>query len=255
MALLRAIHGRLSYPLLLVELEPGESLRRDGYELRAFPLDHGVSAIGYALVEDERPGRFDPDEADRLGVPHGPARGALQHGQAVTLADGTQIHPRQVVGESRPGRKLVLAGDTAPSQAVVAAAEGADVLVHEATFTEEERERALETRHSTAHDAAKVGLAAGVKLLVLTHLSGRYFGPEIAREARAVFPDTVVPRDFDVIEIPFAERGVPSLVKGGAAPEERPRGGVGVPAAAPDEHGDTQVSALADTERDDDAGS
>jgi ribonuclease Z len=182
-----------------------------------------VPAIGYALVEDERPGRFDPEAADRLGVPHGPARGALQHGQAVTLDDGTRIHPAQVVGESRPGRKLVLGGDTAPSKAVVEAALGADVLVHEATFSEEERERAAETRHSTAHDAATIGLAAGVKLLVLTPLSARYFGPEIAREARAVFPDTVVPRDFDVIEIPFPERGVPALVKGGAAPEERPR--------------------------------
>ena len=223
MATLRAIYGRLSYPVQLVELEPGDSLRRDGYELRAFALDHGVAAIGYALVEDERPGRFDPAAADRLGVPNGPARGALQHGQAVTLDDGTRIHPREVVGETRPGRKLVLAGDTAPSAAVVAAAEGADVLVHEATFSEEERERAVETRHSTALDAARVGLAAGVKLLVLTHLSGRYFGPEIAREARAVFPATVVPRDFDVIAIPFPERGGPELVKGGAAPEEGAR--------------------------------
>lgn len=235
MAALRRIHGRLSYPLALAELQPGDVLRRDGYELRTFPLDHGVSAIGYALVEDVRPGRFDPAEADRLGVPHGPARGALQHGQAITLDDGTRIRPEQVVGESRPGRKLVLAGDTAPSKAVVDAAEGAAVLVHEATFSEEERDRAQETRHSTALDAAKVGLAAGVKLLVLTHLSARYFGPEIAREARTVFPDAVVPRDFDVIDVPFPEKGAPTLVKGGAAPEERPRAAAdGGPAAASD---------------------
>lgn len=223
MAQLRRIHGRLPYPLDLVELEVGESLVRDGYELRTFPLDHGVSAIGYAFVESVRPGRFDVGAAERLGVPNGPARGALQHGQAVTLEDGTLVQPRDVVGEARPGRKLVIAGDTAPSQVVVDAATGADVLVHEATFTEEERERARETRHSTAQDAARVGLAAGVRLLVLTHISGRYFGPEIAREAREVFPASVVPRDFDVIEIPFAERGEPRRVKGGAAPEERPR--------------------------------
>ncbi len=223
MGALRRIHGRLSYPLELREVEVGEALPRDGYELRVFALDHGVAAVGYALVEDERPGRFDPAAADRLGVPNGPARGALQHGQAITLDDGTRIHPREVVGEARRGRKLVIAGDTAPFAAVVAAAAGADVLVHESTFVEEERERALETRHSTALDAAKVGLAAQVQLLVLTHLSGRYFGPEIAREARTVFPNTVVPRDFDVIELPFPERGAPVLVKGGAAPEERPR--------------------------------
>ena len=232
MAQLRRIHGRLSYPLDLVELEAGDSLPRDGYELRAFPLDHGVSAIGYALLEEERPGRFDVEAADRLGVPNGPARGALQHGQAVTLDDGTRIHPRDVVGEARPGRRLVIAGDTAPAQAVVDAASQADVLVHEATFAEEERERAQETRHSTALDAAKVGLAAGVRLLVLTHISGRYFGPELAREAREVFPATVVPRDFDVIEIPFAERGEPRRVKGGAAPVERPR--AAAPESAPE---------------------
>lgn len=223
MAQLRRIHGRLSYELDLVELAAGACVPRDGYQLRAFALDHGVSAIGYAIVEDERPGRFDVEAADRLGVPNGPARGALQHGQAVTLDDGTRVHPRDVVGEARPGRTLVIAGDTAPSQAVVAAATGADVLVHEATFAEDERERARETRHSTALDAARVGLAAGVRLLVLTHISGRYFGPELAREARGVFPATVVPRDFDVIEIPFAERGEPRRVKGGAAPLERPR--------------------------------
>lgn len=247
MAALRRIHGRLSYPLDLVELEAGESLARDGYELRTFALDHGVPAIGYALVEDERPGRFDPEAADRLGVPHGPARGALQHGQAVTLDDGTRIHPAQVVGETRPGRKLVLGGDTAPSKAVVEAALGADVLVHEATFSLEECDRAAETRHSTAHDAATIGLAAGVKLLVLTHLSARYFGPEIAREARAVFPDTVVPRDFDVIEIPFPERGAPALVKGGAAPEERAR------AAAPDTPADAVATGEATPAPSDDA--
>lgn len=223
MSALRAIHGRLTYPLRLVEIAPGDVLPRDGYEIRVFPLDHGTPAVGYAFVEDERPGRFDPAAADRLGIPFGPARGALQHGQAITLDDGTRIHPAQVVGETRPGRKLVIAGDTAPSQAVVDAAQGADVLVHESTFAEEERDRALETRHSTALDAARVGLAAGVRLLVLTHLSGRYFGPEIVREARSVFPATVVPRDFDVVEIPFPERGEPALIKGGAAPEERPR--------------------------------
>jgi ribonuclease Z len=127
------------------------------------------------------------------------------------------ITPDSVVGAARAGRKVVLAGDTAPAATVVAAAQGADVLVHEATFAEEERERAQETLHSTAAQAAEVAREAGVTLLALTHLSSRYFGAEIAEEARAIFPDAVVPRDFDVIEIPFAERAAPRLIKGGAS--------------------------------------
>ena len=94
---------------------------------------------------------------------------------------------------------------------------GADLLVHEATFCEEERDRARETSHSTAADAAEIARAADVRLLALTHLSSRYFGPDVAEEARAVFPDTVVPRDFDAIELPFPERGGPRLVRGAVA--------------------------------------
>jgi ribonuclease Z len=121
-----------------------------------------------------------------------------------------------VLGPPRPGRKLVLTGDTAPSDGVVEVAQGADLLVHEATFCEEEGERARETEHSTAPEAARVALEAGVKLLALTHLSSRYGAAEVEREARAIFPDTVVPRDFDLIDVPFPERGAPELVKSGA---------------------------------------
>jgi ribonuclease Z len=135
----------------------------------------------------------------------------------VTLPDGRSVQPEQVLGEPRPGRKVAITGDTAPSDELVEAAWGADVLVTEATFAEEERERAAETLHQTATQAAEIARRADVGLLALTHLSNRYFGPEIAREARAVFAETVVPRDFDVIEIPFAERGAPQLIKGGAA--------------------------------------
>jgi ribonuclease Z len=152
-----------------------------------------------------------------MGVPPGPERGTLQRGEPITLADGRVITPDSVLGPARPGRTLVIAGDTAPAPSVVTAARGADVLVHEATFLEDERERARETSHSTAAGAAEVAREAGVTLLAVTHLSNRYFGPEAAREARSIFPETVVPRDFDMIEIPFAERGAPRLVKRGAA--------------------------------------
>ncbi len=121
------------------------------------------------------------------------------------------------------GRKVALTGDTAPAASVVAAAAGADLLVHDGTFCADERERARETGHSTAGEAALAAQEAGVRLLALTHLSSRYHGPDVAAEARQLFPDTVVPRDFDLITIPFAERGAPELVVRGA---RLPRSGV-----------------------------
>jgi ribonuclease Z len=210
--------GRLPYPTSLVELEPGETVPHGEYSIEAFAADHGVLALGYGLVELERPGRFDVAVADGLGVPVGPARGQLQAGRAVELPDGRTVTPEEVLGEPRPGRKVVISGDTAPSPTVVQAAYEADLLIHEASFLAEEAERARETRHSTAAEAAEVARLAQVRLLALTHVSPRYFGPELADEAQAVFPETVVPRDFDVIEVPFPERGAPTLVERGARP-------------------------------------
>jgi ribonuclease Z len=164
------------------------------------------------VIAATRPGRFDVEAADRLGVPNGPARGALQRGETVG-----NVKPEHVLGPPRPGRKLVITGDTAPSDEIIDAAWGAEVLITEATFADEDRERAAETKHQTATQAAEVARRANVGLLALTHLSNRYFGPEIAEEARAIFPETVVPRDFDVVEVPYAERGTPHLVKAGAS--------------------------------------
>jgi ribonuclease Z len=213
---LRRIFGRLTYGVEIVELRAGDVLERDGYELRPLAVRHSAASLGYALVEHERPGRFDVETADRLGVPSGPARGLLQRGEPVTLPDGRAVQATEVLGPARPGRKVVLSGDTAPVQSVVDAAAGADLLVHEATFCEDEAERARQTDHSTARDAAEVARDAGVKLLALTHISNRYSGGDVEREAREVFADTVVPRDFDTIELPFAERGLPELVRSGA---------------------------------------
>lgn len=213
---LRRIFGRLTYAYEIVELSAGDVLERDGYDLRPFAVRHGPASLGYALVEYERPGRFDVETADRLGVPSGPARGLLQRGEPVTLPDGQVVDAADVLGPARPGRKVVLTGDTAPVESVVDAAAGADLLVHEATFCEDETERARQTDHSTARDAAGVARDAGVKLLALTHISNRYSGGDVEREAREVFADTVVPRDFDTVEVPFAERGAPELVRSGA---------------------------------------
>ena len=213
---LRRVFGRLEYPFDAVELHPGETIARGDYRLETFAVDHGVAAIGYALREHPRPGRFDVDAADALGVPDGPERGALQRGQPVTLSSGATVSPDQVLGPPREGRTVVLAGDTAPTVSVVQAAVGADLLVHEATFLADERDRARETRHSTAGEAALVAREAGVKMLALTHLSTRYFGHQVVEEARELFPEAVVPRDFDVIEVPLPERGPPRLLRSGA---------------------------------------
>jgi len=224
---LRRVFGKLTYRLELVELRPGDRLDRGGYDLVTFPVAHAVQSLGFALVEHPRPGRFDVETADALGVPSGPERGLLQAGESVALPDGRTVTPDEVLGPPRPGRKVVLSGDTAPSPTVLEAARGAEVLVHEATFLEEERDRARETAHATALEAAELAREAEVDLLALTHLSNRYFGPEVAREARTIFPETVVPKDFDVIDVPFPERGAPSLIKGGVAnkrdvPEPQP---------------------------------
>src|SRR5215211_2734541 len=205
---LRRVYGRLSYPLELVELAPGEGVRRDDYSVAAFAVAHRVSALGYALYEDTRPGQFDPALAEELGVAPGPGFGRLQRGETV---DG--VRPDQVMGPAREGRKVVISGDTAPCPALTVAAHRADVLVCEATFADEERERAAETAHATATQAAQVARDADVGLLALTHLSTRYGGRELRDEARAVFANTVVPRDFDAIDVPLPERGPPQLVR------------------------------------------
>jgi ribonuclease Z len=231
---LRRIFGRLTYTVELKELRPGDELIREDYRLVTFAVAHGVSAVGYALAEDARPGRFDVQAADALGIPPGPDRGALQRGESVTLADGRTITPADVLGAARPGRKIVVAGDGAPSESVIEAARGADVLVHEATFCEDERDRARETQHSTALEAAGVARAAEVQMLALTHLSNRYFGGEVAREAKTIFPNAVVPKDFDTIDVRFQERGGPVLVKGGALPQRAERETVQTTEEAPE---------------------
>jgi ribonuclease Z len=220
-AALRPIVGRPSFELSLVELGPNEELRRDGYRIAAFEVSHRVRAYGYAVVEDARLGRFDEQRALELGVRPGPDFGRLHRGEPVP-GTGGEVRPEQVVGPSRAGRKVVLAGDTAPSPMTAAAAHGADLLVHEATFGDEELDRAVETGHSTARQAAELAAQAEVKLLAITHVSQRYAGPDLRDEAREVFPQTIVPRDFDRVEIPFPERGGPVHVR---APRDANNGG------------------------------
>jgi ribonuclease Z len=200
--------GRTGFELRIVELSPGEVLERDGYRIAAVPVSHRASAFAYVLFEDERPGVFDPDAAVAAGLTPGPEFGRVQHGETVR-----GVTPEQVMGPARRGRKLAISGYTRPCESLTAAARGADLLVHEATFAIEEAERAYQTGHSTAAQAAGVARDAEVQMLALYHFSIRYPVGILRDEAREIFPGTVVPRDFDAIEIPFPERGTPELAR------------------------------------------
>lgn len=209
---LRPIIGRLPFPVDLEEIDepgPADAVRGDGFRIVAFPTHHSVPSLGYALVEDPRPGAFDIDAARALGVPEGPDFGVLQRGGDVTTPEGRVVRPEEVLGGARPGRTAVISGDTEPCASTVDAARGAEVLVHEATFLDEDRGRARETRHTTVREAAELAREADVGLLAVTHLSSRFTPADARAEACPVFPRTIVPRDFDRIEIPFPERGEP----------------------------------------------
>lgn len=208
--------GRLKFALDLIELAPGDPVEREEYGVRAFEVAHSGRAYGYVLEELDRPGRFDPDAAAAAGVPEGPAYAALQRGEAVEGEAGP-VSPDRVMGPNRPGRTIVVTGDTAPTPATVSAAADADLLVHDASFAEEEAQRAAETGHSTVGQAAAVAAEAHVKLLALVHISSRYHVGKVIEEAKEVFEPTVAPKDFDVVELPFPERGEPHLIPNGAA--------------------------------------
>jgi ribonuclease Z len=223
--LLGPLIGRLSFPLELVELEANDELDRDGYRIAAYSSDHVPGSVGYAVVEDARPGVFDPARAKELGVTPGPDFGRLQGGETVN-----GVQPDQVMGAERRGRKIVITGDTAPCDMTRLVGWEADLIVHEATFLDDEAERAAETRHSTARGAARLAAEAEVRMLALTHVSPRYGGHELRDEARAAFAAelgeqpravrdrVIVPRDFDRVEIPFPERGAPLHVKAADRP-------------------------------------
>ena len=212
---LQPLIGRLGYHLEAEELEPGDIVPHVDYEIEAFSVEHRTRALGYALLEDDRPGRFDPDEAIRLGVEPGPAFKALQDGETVDGTDGA-VRPDQVMGEDRLGRAVAITGATGPCKATIAAAHDAALLVHDASFMVEDNERARETGHSTGVEAAEVAAEAGAKMLALVHISSRYHVGKALEEARGTFGNTIAPRDFDSVEIPFPERGEPVLVPKGA---------------------------------------
>jgi len=198
---------RNRFPIEIKEIAPGDRIAREEYDIVVFPTDHRADTVGYALAEHTRLGRFNPERARELGVPEGPLWGKLHKGETVELPDGRRVGPADLVGQPRRGRTVVYTGDTRPSLSVVEAARGADLLIHDSTFGEEERARAVETGHSTAAQAAEVAREAGARRLVLTHISPRYTrdAPELLAEAKAVFPESVVARDGLTLEVPFVE--------------------------------------------------
>ena len=197
---------RLTFPVEIRELEPGEQIKRVEYAIVPFAVEHGPgSAFGYSLVEDDRKGRFDPDHARSMGIPEGPLWGRIHKGEPVTLDDGRVIQPSELVGPRRPGRTVVITGDTRPCEGTETAAHNADLLVHEATFGDEEAERAVETGHSTAREAGALARRAGCRRLLLTHFSARYSRDpgELEVQARSEFPDVTIGKDGMEIEVPF----------------------------------------------------
>jgi ribonuclease Z len=199
---------RLSFPLEVSEVTPLTPIARKGYSILPFPVDHRAgAAVGYALIEDIRRGRFNPETARELGIPEGPLWGQIAKGESVTLADGRTIEASALVGPTRSGRRLVITGDTRPCDATVEASVGADLIVHEATFGDDEAARALETGHSTAREAAGVAARAGARRLVLTHFSARYSRDpgELEGQAREVFAAVTCSRDGMEVDIPFSD--------------------------------------------------
>jgi ribonuclease Z len=215
--------GRLTaFPVPVSELSPGDAVELGEYAVEAFAVRHGTPAVGYRFAEHPRPGRFDVARARALGIPEGPLFGRLHRGEPVEV-EGRTVTPDEVVGPPRPGRVVVVTGDTRPVPATVEAARGAELLVHDATFCHDEADRARETHHATALEAARVAREAGARRLALTHVSARYSAnaTPLEQEARRIFPGAVVAHDGLVVEI-----GYPS-------DEEAPRGGDGREEAAP----------------------
>lgn len=188
------------------ELEGGKVIDKGDYSVKAIATDHGIPSLGYALEEKKRAGRFDREKAIELGVPVGPLFSKLQKGEAVTV-QGRKVLPSQVMGEPRRGRKIVYSGDTRPCESIVKASTRADLLIHDGTLAEELKDWAVETKHSTAKEAALLAKKAKVKQLVLTHISSRYSESTEAllREAREVFANAKIAEELMEIEIPLSD--------------------------------------------------
>ncbi len=203
--------GKPRFPFMVEEVKAGSLIEGAGYVLRTAPTEHGLPGLAWCLEEEERPGCFHPEKAVALGVSPGPDFGRLQRGELVNGSEGKEVKTEDVMDPPRRGRKIVVTGDTRPTAAITELAHEASVLVHDSTFGLSEVDRALETGHSTAREAAEVAKAAEVSTLVLTHVSSRHNWRELRDEARAVFANSILPRDLDALVVPYPEKGEPRV--------------------------------------------
>lgn len=204
----RYTHTGFSYPLEVHTIEPGMIYEDEELVVSCLPLKHRIPAYGFRVAEKDRAGRFDVDKAIALGIPSGPLYGKLKRGERVTLADGRTVHGAELCGPTEEGRKIVYCTDTIYSEQAIELARDADLLIHEATYVEQDEALAHRGQHSTARMAARVAAAAHARRLIITHFSQRYarggpVEPEVLlEEARAVFPATEMARDFLTVEVP-----------------------------------------------------
>lgn len=197
-----------SYPLKVHTVQPGIVYEDDEYIVKCGLLKHRITAFGYRIEEKDRPGRFDVEKAQELGIPSGPIYGKLKRGEKVTLPDGRVINGADLCGPTQTGRKLVYCTDTVFCEGAVELAQDADLLIHEATFAHQDAELAFQRLHSTSTMAAQVALTAGAKHLIMTHFSPRYAPGndiqlnDLLQEAKAIFPNTTMAYDFLAYEVP-----------------------------------------------------
>lgn len=204
---LKISQSRLAYQIAFHEIDSDGVIFQDKqFTVTAAKLDHGIDSYGYRVVEADHQGELQVERLLALGIKPGPLFGQLKSGRTVTLPDGTTLDGKDFVGAARKGRIVTILGDTRQSAAAVSLGENADVLVHESTFNKDEAQMARAYFHSTTHQAATVAQKAGVHQLILTHISARYLSKEaqaLESEAKEIFPNTKIAKDFDVVEIPF----------------------------------------------------
>jgi ribonuclease Z len=198
----------LKYEIRGVELSPGDVVEGKDYIVRALKTEHSVPSLGYALIENPRPGRFNRERAVELGVPPGPLFAKLQKGSPVEV-NGKTVMPEEVVGAPRPGRTIIYSGDTRPCEAVLEASRDADLLIHDGSFADEMADWAEESMHSTAGEVAALAKESGVRQLVLTHISSRYTDDvePILKDSKKVFENVIVAEDLMELEVPYRPDG------------------------------------------------
>jgi ribonuclease Z len=198
---------KLKFEIDAIDLVPGDVIKRDEYSVVAIKTEHSIPSLGYALVENMRPGRFDRQKAIELGVPPGPLFSKLHNGESVEVS-GKIIKSEDVVGEMRPGRKIVYTGDTRPCKAIMEASRDADILIHDSTLTSDQQDWAIESMHSTSQEAAALAKEANVLKLILTHISSRYSDnpTQLLEEAKKIFDSVIVAEDLMELDIPYRDK-------------------------------------------------